>query len=219
MTVECQWCGDEIVDDPEYTNPRLGFEWCSPGCMRGFMLTGFEQSVGRWSHKNFGSQPASYPLLGAIEEMGELADCHTHRGTKVGTVAHLASALGQLSHSVLKQAQGIREDEQEVGPAASQQAVRRIARVAAGWDETRKMGTELPLKDNRGTYYAQEDAVDAVGDITTYLADYCSRAQIATLGECVEFAWDDEVSDRDWDSDWQTDDDDVTIIGPDFDEQ
>lgn len=37
MTVHCQHCGDEIVDDPEFINPRLGFEWCSCECVKAFI--------------------------------------------------------------------------------------------------------------------------------------------------------------------------------------
>lgn len=194
---ECQWCGAEIVDDPEYVNPRLGFEWCSPKCMRGFALTGFEQSVGRWSHENFGNQPQSYPLLGAIEEVGELADLHVHRGTKVGTVAYLASILGQLSHSVLKQAQGIREDEAGVGPDADHHLSRKLGRVATDVNSNKQLGTELPLEGD------DMETLDAVGDTVTYLADYCARGDEGTLGEAVELAWDDTVSNREWDADVQ----------------
>lgn len=32
--------------------------------------------VGQWSKHNFGSQPSYRPLLGAVEELGEL--CHAH---------------------------------------------------------------------------------------------------------------------------------------------
>lgn len=45
--------------------------------------------VGEWARRNFGGNPAIYPLLGAVEEMGE------------------------LSHAVLKGLQGIRGTKEE----------------------------------------------------------------------------------------------------------
>lgn len=40
------------------------------------MLRKLQTEVGEWSHKNFGDQPSHRPLLGAVEEVGEL--CHAH---------------------------------------------------------------------------------------------------------------------------------------------
>jgi len=55
--------------------------------------------VGRWSEDNFDDQPVTYPVEGAVEEIGE------------------------LTHSHLKRAQGIREDDDDVGPRAEADAV------------------------------------------------------------------------------------------------
>lgn len=50
-------------------------------------LSKLQRDVSEWRFKNFGITPTYYPLLGVVEEIGELA------------------------HAYLKQAQGIRKDE------------------------------------------------------------------------------------------------------------
>lgn len=62
-------------------------------------LDSLQRQVGEWSVENFGDQPATYPLLGVGEELGE------------------------LHHAVLKDLQGIREDEEGVGHEAELDAV------------------------------------------------------------------------------------------------
>lgn len=62
-------------------------------------LDDLQRQVGEWSAENFGDQPATYPLMGSVEELGE------------------------LHHAVLKDLQGIREDEDGVGHEAELDAV------------------------------------------------------------------------------------------------
>lgn len=63
-------------------------------------LRHLQDEVGEWARENFGEeQPDTYPLMGVSEEVGE------------------------LNHSVLKQLQGIRLDEEGVGEDAELDAV------------------------------------------------------------------------------------------------
>lgn len=41
-----------------------------------FNLTAFQSSVAVWSRKNFKDQPSYRPLLGIVEEVGELSHAH-----------------------------------------------------------------------------------------------------------------------------------------------
>ena len=91
-----------------------------------------------WVARNFPGRPSWYPLLGVMEELGELAHAH------------------------LKQAQGIRYTPEE----------------------------------------ARAKKVDAVADIVTFLADYCSAEGI-DLQAAVEETWQ-HVRKRDWASDPMT---------------
>lgn len=58
-----------------------------------------QEQHAEWSEKNFGEQPYEWTLLGAQEELGE------------------------LTHSELKQLQGIREAEDDVGELATKDSV------------------------------------------------------------------------------------------------
>lgn len=77
-------------------------------------LRQLQDEVGEWARENFGEeQPATYPLMGVSEEVGE------------------------LNHSVLKQLQGIRLDEEGVGEAAELDAVGDIIIYLADFCERR----------------------------------------------------------------------------------
>lgn len=62
-------------------------------------LRQLESELGEWADENFPGQPAEWCLMGATEELGE------------------------LNHSELKQLQGIRLDEDDVGEEATKDAV------------------------------------------------------------------------------------------------
>ena len=100
-------------------------------------MTLFELQVAvkSWADHNFPDAKPHMPLLGLVEEVGE------------------------LSHSHLKREQGIR------GSSESHFAA----------------------------------AVDAVGDILIFLADYCNRNEI-DMGRALEITWE-KVSQRDWQAD------------------
>lgn len=114
--------------------------------------------VGKWAEENFGDQ---YDIQHSITERSRSAV--QQDDVDIGAIfctLGVNEEAGELTHSVLKRAQGIRGDEEDVGPEAE---------------------------------------MDAVGDIVVYLADFCHRRGY-DLEECVQRAWDGEVSDREWDS-------------------
>ena len=79
-------------------------------------LRRLQDEVGEWSRENFGEeQPDIYPLMGAVEEVGE------------------------LHHSVLKQLQGIRLEEEDVGEEAELDAVGDIIVYLADFCERRDL--------------------------------------------------------------------------------
>lgn len=176
------------------------------------MFETLQNEVYEWSEKQFPGQSSINPGLGQIEEFGELteviinsdgekeeeidavgdiivysADFAARRGLDLQKAAEtdissedyqnipeetfeiknafegIIIAIGRITRSVLKQEQGIREDEDRVGSEAEQ------------------YGLALLI-----------DRIDA----------YCSTKDY-TLQECVENAWDEEVSDREWDSSYK----------------
>jgi NTP pyrophosphatase (non-canonical NTP hydrolase) len=97
-----------------------------------FSLETFQREVGEWTEKNFCPHPPHHPLLGIIEEVGELAHAH------------------------LKDEQGIRGTPEE----------------------------------------HREEAVDAIGDIVIFLADYCCVNDF-DLEACIDETWQ-KVRERRW---------------------
>lgn len=161
-------------------------------------LDRIEQEVGEWAEANFGSdQPEWYPLVGAAEEIGEVASCYqTVEDGRMAALLELLSLTGDLAHSILKDAQGIRETDDSVGRRAEERAISDIHRTLARIEDVDGVGEALMA-------HALEDEVaDGVGDVHVYLADFNYRNQTAySLGESVSMAWYDEVQDREWDAD------------------
>lgn len=62
-------------------------------------LRRLQEEIGEWSEENFADQPYEWTLLGAAEELGE------------------------LNHSELKQLQGIRDEDNDVGDEATKDSV------------------------------------------------------------------------------------------------
>lgn len=162
-------------------------------------LNELSEEVGEWSESNFGAQAHSNPLMGAAEEVGELAQTFVEgypNGYDVNrrnATLMLIGNQGRLVRSVLKQNQGIREDEDRVGPEAEYNFVEDIrysCRAIEGNDDMQEPEVETDI----------EEEMDAVGDIIVYLADYCHRRGI-NLGDALAMAWEDEVSDREWEAD------------------
>lgn len=126
-------------------------------------LSTLTEHVGQWAEENFGDgDDIQHSLARRWQEDGRPA------GADVGALfctLGVNEEAGELTHSVLKRAQGVRLDEEDVGDAAEQ---------------------------------------DAVGDIVVYLADFCHRRGY-DLEECVDRAWNGEVSNREWDSETRGD--------------
>jgi hypothetical protein len=158
-----------------------------------------EREVGEWAEANFGAdQPEWYPLIGAVEELGEAAGCYERlEAGKMADTLRLVSLVGDLCHSVLKQAQGIRLDEDGVGPDVDTYLADRIISVACDIEASENVAGRARLEGDR-----HHDLADAVGDTEVYLADFSYRQPyVWTLGDAVALAWDGEVSDREWDAD------------------
>lgn len=173
-------------------------------------LDKLQAEVGHWARQNFGDQPPAYALVGASEEVGELAEAYlrlyqtsSHSpgiDDQIMLALELQAMAGQMAHSILKRTQGIRQDEPEVGPEAEAAAAERIQMLL---DD---------LADIRGTEYTgreivpgavpepDEELVDSVADTVIYLADFSERAGL-DMDESVSSTWNGIVSERQWDSD------------------
>lgn len=68
-----------------------------------------QERVAEWVSRNFGSQPAHRPLLGSLEEIGELADSSL---LLIIPLLKMLVSGGKLAHAQLKKEQGIRKGEE-----------------------------------------------------------------------------------------------------------
>jgi len=158
-------------------------------------LSELQEEVGSWSRANFGDQDPTNPLIGAGEEVGELAgaviDSHGSGGRRLDTL-YMMYHQSQVLRSVLKNDQGIRQDEDRVSKEAESEHVRYMRWAGSSVVNQYGEGLKEPTLQ-----IDTQDQMDAVGDIIVYLADYCERNDI-DMAECVELAWNGEVKDREW---------------------
>lgn len=163
-----------------------------------------QAEVADWANRNFGSDPDHrlHPLLGVIEEIGELAASMPISSTPLEMMSpeaacseHLLQAQALLSgvaHAVLKSAQGIR------GYSTSDlvrfqflcsEVVFYLTDALDSYGIPHTYGATDPAEQ-------QADREDALGDVLIYLADFCRRNTI-DLDDAVRKTWN-QVKQRDW---------------------
>lgn len=157
------------------------------------------ERVGQWSEQQFGEQPSIFDAKGAIEEVGELI------------------------HSDLKRDQGIREDDDAVGPQAEQDAVADVIIYLA--DLAYREDLEITLHDAIGHRETKDGAlvetIDALKHIYDMLEEGTAHEMTLTfeirqviahlrrfcqikgydLDVNVASTWTEVVSEREWDAD------------------
>ena len=218
-TPTCQNCGGEDLEPMFTEEGQYRGSWCERcgsithgGTAKTPAADGdldhLRDEVGSWATENFGNQPPSYPLVGAIEETGELSEAYLnlYQGSDTGIdrpmflLLCLQSEVGKIAHSILKRHQGIREDDPDVGIEAQKETIqvaRWILKDLAESVEDPHDGREVDLMC---VPQPDEELLDAVADVVIYLADFSYRASV-DLDSAVKYTWLDVVSDRDWDSD------------------
>lgn len=171
-------------------------------------LDTIQNEIGQWTESNFGQQPPSYPLVGAIEEMGELADAYIaqHESSQIGIdtqiflMLALQAEVGKIAHSILKRTQGIREDDPDVGIEPQREAIAVSRYILQDLDEMVEEPHDGREVDLDAVPDPSEELIDSVADTQIYLGDFSHRAGIDMAGS-LESTWLNIVSDRDWDSD------------------
>lgn len=170
-------------------------------------LRQLQQEVAVWSDANFGSDPAHrlYPLLGMIEESGELCETFATEDS-ISPIGPLQTAIenivlgqalwGRMAHRVLKAAQGIRGERLE----GIEEVARELDAVCAQMEECLHQCGLSYLTDAdddcRTPDQIRAARVDAVGDIEVFLADFCRRNGLDLDGS-VFVTWA-RVSQRNW---------------------
>jgi len=169
---------------------------------RNMDLADLQKSVGEWSRRNFPSAEPLHPLLGVIEELAELTAVvragmvvDDDRSAVIADLLAAQAYLGKLTHGVLKGLQGIRgwgpEDVERLSLVAD-----RLVTFLDGQMVEEKAQLDYGTMDLITEFAAK---IDALGDLTIYLADYAHRNGIG-LSAAVERTWH-KVQQRDWQRD------------------
>lgn len=150
-----------------------------------------------WSERNFPDRNPDHPLVGVIEEVGELCEAvlpQVATSEALRLIIDLQAQLGRLAHVHLKRAQGIRK-----ASTSFDRECDAVDRIAALFDRYQNLigypafFTELLPEDRVDD---PTKAADAVADIQIYLLDFCGRRGIdagtnlaATLDQVLARDW------------------------------
>lgn len=171
-------------------------------------LNTLQTEVAAWANSNFGNQPPSYPLVGAIEELGELSEAYLNLYQNSSTdiqqnlflLLSLQAEIGKITHSILKRHQGIREGDPDVGVEPQREAIKVAQWILQDLGDVVEEPHDGREVDLMCVPEADDELIDAVADTVIYLADFSYRAGV-DLDASVKDTWNGVVSDRDWDSD------------------
>jgi NTP pyrophosphatase (non-canonical NTP hydrolase) len=169
----------------------------------------FQQEVDEWSRQNFGSSPAWQPLMGLLEEVGELAHAYLKRaqgirGTKEEHDAAERDALGDimvfLAHYCCRRGIAMGGLAQVVIPDLLYR--KRVGAALLGL--ARHVGDiHMCLAVDPDTrIYASVEERQAIANLLRDLCVYCTLREL-DLGEIVRETWD-KVKQRNWKKDPQS---------------
>ncbi len=167
------------------------------------LFSDIQTEVGEWSANNFPGQEDVNPLIGSGEEMGELADAIDFDseptedeldavGDTLIYLADLCAIRGldyQKAYELSKEKDTIHDDIFQEWVAAKGQLNRSILKRRQG----------IRLDEDRVGEKAEYDALARIiCAINTF-----ARKRGYTVEEAINYAWYDEVIDREWDSSYK----------------
>lgn len=164
-----------------------------------------QRDVGEWSEANFGDQPTVNPLLGVGEELGELREHVEGRdGPTERELDCVGDALVYLADFCYRRGldSPTSYDCENPDDADYDDPLDGVS-VALG-----RLNRSV-LKRRQGIRLDESRVGDgaerrAVAMFLAHLSEF-ARVRGYAIEECVRVAWDDEVSDREWDSSYTDD--------------
>lgn len=183
-----------------------------------FDLTAFQDEQRAWAEHNFG--PVRNPVhaaIGVAEEVGELAWAINHGieskrpldfsySVRDVMLLELVSAVGNLCHVDLKEAQGIRKMSYAERRYAVVDDIKHLISLYAehafdGVDlDKDAVEQEISSVSEKCRTLTEEEmkakVADAIGDLVVYSSDLATGIGVGLEG-CIEGAWND-VRERDW---------------------
>lgn len=168
-----------------------------------------QEEVHEWSTDNFADQPSHYPFLGTGEEAGELADDVSFDESPteeeldaVGDIlVYLADFCSRAGLDLQKAYEDAESDETRHDgfwrewAAARGEMERSLLKRLQGIDDSDKYADGNRVGDK-----AEQQALRRMMRCLVSLAEQREYE----LEECVQVAWNDEVIDREWDSDFSS---------------
>ena len=169
-----------------------------------YNLSELQQEVGEWANEQFPQQPVQNPLLGSIEESGELTEeflsSELDRTEVMDAIGDVIIYLCDFSYSwdvdLGEAQQNMDSFELQTRCSTNTELILELS-VANG---------ELIhsfLKQDQGIRQDEEGVgsnadIEALTHILKAFQTYCKTSEF-TVDDCIDEAWL-EVSDRDWDS-------------------
>ena len=141
-----------------------------------------------WSAANFNNKDCCLPLLGMIEELGEICTAYEQENTIEGLgyeeaieVLCLAAWVGKLAHHLLKAKQNIRGD---------------ITNHLTGAKSAQDMLSLITVGEPLRFPQSKDTVADGIADLDIYMLDLCSCLGIDRMAN-LEETWN-KVKQRDW---------------------
>lgn len=160
-----------------------------------------QEEVAEWAQRNFGDTPSYRPLLGMIEELGEICAKFSNIADEQDIPSHILlrtmAYVGKMCHHQLKSEQGIR------GTAEEHEEQQYI--FAAGLMHTLfhmfsfNQFTELyrMARAENHVWYSKTDSIeDGLGDLFVYACHFSALMDIE-LNDAIFDTWA-KVKQRDW---------------------
>jgi NTP pyrophosphatase (non-canonical NTP hydrolase) len=151
-----------------------------------------------WSQKNFGDRQTDAPLLGMIEELGELCEAVRLKAETDHSQALIVEAmvhLARLAHIELKRKQGIRKASTSYDRQCD--AIDQLNRVLDEYYTLAGYPPNNPLRVEPELFEASEARTqDAIGDVVIYAMDFCGQRGWSLQGTVETVLT--EVLKRDW---------------------
>ncbi len=160
-----------------------------------------QNEVGEWSRENFGEQPDVNPFMGVAEEFGELVESVDLNSEPIDEeidsmgdilvyLADFCSIRGidyQKAYDRSKEYNSIKEDHFEQFIIHYGKLTRSVLKQRQG----------IRLDEDR---VGEEAELEALSNIILVLDSFAEKRGY-TIEMCINRAWDNEVSDREWDAD------------------
>lgn len=147
-------------------------------------LRELQAEVGKWAEDNFAPIQWHWPLLGMIEEVGEI--CNAAQ-TDEQAVLQMSRLVGAMAHLHLKEEQGIRH--QLFGHALQDSYADELCRILNWYKSGSHQGGPEPVDD-------EGQIQDGLADLLIFMLCWCHRMGW-DLQEIVDLTWP-KVRGRNW---------------------